>query len=86
MRRQSVRCLCMPHGRTLFGEGWRRVQPRLLCILCQGQLEGDHGRVPGLSQIYLLDRADKKIECHSGKKYNQKTEKSRNSGCGGVGA
>jgi len=35
-RRQPVRCLCMPHKRTLFGEGRRGVQPRLLCILCQG--------------------------------------------------
>ena len=28
-RRQPVRCLCMPHKRTLFGEGRRGVQPRL---------------------------------------------------------
>jgi len=28
-RRQPVRCLCTPHRQTLFGVGWRRVQPRL---------------------------------------------------------
>ena len=31
-----MRCLRTPYRRTFFGEGRRGVQPRLLCILCQG--------------------------------------------------
>jgi len=34
--RQTYRCLCTPHKRTLFGEGKRGVRPRLNCIHCQG--------------------------------------------------
>jgi len=28
-----MRCLCTPHKRTVFGEGWGGVQQRLLCLL-----------------------------------------------------
>ena len=39
-RRQTVRCLCTPHRRMIFGKGRTslRVQPRLSCVLYQGVL------------------------------------------------
>jgi len=39
MRRQPVRCLCMPHRRTLFGEGWGRWAARLSEEWCRRRLQ-----------------------------------------------